>query len=187
MIHFEPITTEFHDTAIKRGWLDDEATNKQMGFGSGPQGRLKAREWMRDSDESKDILAVYLKDIPVGWIAIHEDDGNTVWFTLYLDSYARKKISRSVVWTLVDKYVANGYNRVETRALTINRPYWNFYRRYCGFYEEGKLRNKIVMDGGTYDCLVLSMVPRQWKNFKEKWYDPRLRNEFLGRKYKRAA
>ena len=120
-------------------------------------------------EESENILALYREQSPIGWISIQKDTGNKVNFTMFMDVEYRKWLARVAVWGLVEKYFRNGYNRVETRPLTINKPYWEFYKRYCGFYEEGKLRNDVMMNDRTYDVLVLSMVPQQWRNFKRKW------------------
>jgi len=159
--------------AVDGEWFSDSEDMRLSGYGKGMVGRVRATQGLRDALRAQSsnfkVLGVYQDGSPVGlfWLEYKGDIRKAVEMHCFIGPTARGKWAFHVAGTgILDMLFSQGVYRVEAEPLRINKRMIQLLRHY-GFKQEGVKRSSYWMDGNDYDTVLMRLLKREWKKWKE--------------------
>jgi len=170
-----PVTEKLTRAASTEGWLDDEAENRQQGYGKGFEGREHARMGLlnllerENLDSDFGLIGVYLSENPVGFVGIDlitEHKIADIYFYIAPKS-RRKGLGSAVLNFILNKVFDGGMYRVQIDILRINKGGLQFLRGF-GFTWESTKKSAYWMDKNVYDVAHLRLLRPDWTKLQEE-------------------
>lgn len=169
------VVDDFIDAA-KDEWLDDEMSNRIMGFGKGANGRVQARQGLvdllkreQDSDGEFGLVGVYLDEEPAGFVTLELNQGHkTVNLTIFIEPKLRRQGYGSALLNyFLDQLYNSGIYRVQGDVLRLNKAGLAFAREN-GFTWESTRKSAYWMDNDVFDIAHVRMLRPKWAEKNEE-------------------
>lgn len=156
-----------------QAWVNDPEVNRFLGFWSRPQTVEETEKWVEArllpgaaGGEREVVFAICLKDDPeenyIGSVGLHDVDARNRFAKLGIVIGRRdlhgQGLGRDVIRTALDY----GFNFLNLNKVNLVHAAFNDrgHRCYlsCGFREEGRIRQRIFLDGRYWDDIHMGIT-----------------------------
>ena len=162
-LHLAPPNERLTAAVATEGWLDDERSNQDAGYGSGEIGAQRAYEGFVEAYEGGSLFGVFRGEEPVGFVVLTKPGKRLAQFHGVLAPRFRGTVlSGRLVDAVAGATLGNGTYRLETEVLTRNQRVLRLLKG-MGFVAEGAHKGRHEMDGRRETTMTLRMLRSEWK------------------------
>ena len=161
-LYLAPPDSRLANAVAAEGWLDDERSNLDMGYGSGEKGAQRAYEGFREAFEGDSLFGIFRGTEPVAFVVLRKPSRELAQFHgLVAPKYRGTVLAARVIQAIERAALGNGTYRLETEVLARNHRALRLLKG-LGFVQEGAHKARHWMDGRKETTVTLRMLRPEW-------------------------
>ena len=169
-----PTDALLRELVVEEGWLEDEKTNRLLGYGKGIPGVVNAKAHFAGAlagENRSSALGIYRSGWPMGYVILSQGlrARRTVRFVMVLKGEARGAgVAPSALALLADEMLQpGGFYRLETEVFSTNRSAIKWLA-HEGFTQEGFNKFSWWSDDEPHSTVTLRMLASDWRRMNRR-------------------